>query len=59
MYESTVEAIIHVLYLFAIVVEAMTAAIAAGRRQMDWLGVCVLDSVTARGCRKRHSGSRP
>jgi len=31
VYESTVEAIIHVLYLFAIVVEAMTAAIAAGR----------------------------
>ena len=45
----TVDAVIHVLYLVAIVVEAMTAAIAAGRRQMDWLGVCVLGSVTALG----------
>ena len=43
------EAIIQVLYMVAIIVEAMTAAIAAGRRQMDWLGVCVLGSVTALG----------
>jgi uncharacterized membrane protein YeiH len=44
-----IELVIHTLYLIAIVVEAMTAAIAAGRRQMDWLGVCVLGSVTALG----------
>lgn len=43
------ETIIYSLYLLAIVVEAMTAAIAAGRREMDWLGVCVLGSVTALG----------
>lgn len=43
------EPVIHALYLVAIIVEAMTAAIAAGRREMDWLGVCVLGSVTALG----------
>lgn len=49
VYSISVETVISVLYLVAIVVEAMTAAIAAGRRQMDWLGVCVLGSVTALG----------
>lgn len=39
----------HSLYLVAIVVEAMTAALAAGRRSMDWVGVCLLGSVTALG----------
>jgi uncharacterized membrane protein YeiH len=37
------------LYIVAIVVEAMTAALAAGRRSMDWVGVCLLGSVTALG----------
>ncbi|MFG1429479.1 trimeric intracellular cation channel family protein [Xanthobacter sp. V2C-8] len=38
-----------VLYIIAIVAEAMTAALAAGRREMDWVGVCLLGSVTALG----------
>lgn len=38
-----------VLYLIAIIAEAMTAALAAGRRSMDWVGVCLLGSVTALG----------
>ncbi|MFK3668456.1 trimeric intracellular cation channel family protein [Ochrobactrum teleogrylli] len=41
--------LIHLLYLIAIVAEAMTAALAAGRRQMDWVGVFVLGCVTALG----------
>jgi len=40
---------LHVLYLVAITAEAMTAALAAGRRRMDWVGVCLLGSVTALG----------
>jgi uncharacterized membrane protein YeiH len=39
----------HALYLIAIVAEAMTAALAAGRRSMDWVGVCLLGCVTALG----------
>jgi uncharacterized membrane protein YeiH len=39
----------HALYLIAIVAEAMTAALAAGRRSMDWVGVGLLGSVTALG----------
>lgn len=38
-----------VLYYVAITVEAMTAALSAGRRRMDWFGVCVLACVTALG----------
>src|ERR1700683_573349 len=41
--------LLHALYIVAIVVEAMTAALAAGRRPMDWVGVCLLGSVTALG----------
>ncbi|PJO48217.1 hypothetical protein CQ054_21620 [Ochrobactrum sp. MYb29] len=41
--------IIHFLYLTAIVAEAMTAALAAGRREMDWIGVFLLGCVTALG----------
>ncbi len=37
------------LYYIAIVAEAMTAALAAGRRDMDWFGVAMLGSVTALG----------
>ncbi len=40
---------VHGLYLIAVVAEAMTAALAAGRRQMDWVGVCLLGCVTALG----------
>ena len=39
----------HALYILAIVVEAMTAALAACRRSMDWVGVCMLGCVTALG----------
>ncbi len=41
--------LLHSLYLIAIVAEAMTAALAAGRRDMDWVGVCVIACVTALG----------
>lgn len=37
------------LYLVAITAEAMTAALAAGRRDMDWIGVCIIACVTALG----------
>lgn len=37
------------LYLVAITAEAMTAALAAGRRDMDWVGVCMIACVTALG----------
>jgi uncharacterized membrane protein YeiH len=43
------EQFVHVLYLTAIVAEAMTASLAAGRREMDWVGVCLLGSITALG----------
>lgn len=40
---------LHILYLIAIIAEAMTAALAAGRRSMDWVGVYLLGCVTALG----------
>lgn len=46
-YETT--ALLHALFLIAIMAEAMTAALAAGRREMDWVGVCLLGCVTALG----------
>lgn len=36
-------------FYVAITVEAMTAALAAGRRNMDWFGVCLIACVTALG----------
>lgn len=42
-------ALLYILYLIAIVAEAMTAALAAGRRDMDWMGVCIIACVTALG----------
>lgn len=41
--------LLHFLYLVAIVADAMTAALAAGRRSMDWVGVYLLGCVTALG----------
>ena len=41
--------LLHALFLVAIAAEAMTAALAAGRREMDWLGVCLLGCITALG----------
>lgn len=43
------ESAIHAAYVVAIVAEAMTAALVAGRRGMDWFGVCVVAGVTALG----------
>jgi len=40
---------LQVIFVVAITAEAMTAALAAGRRRMDWFGVCVLAVVTALG----------
>lgn len=36
-------------FYVAIAAEAMTAALAAGRRNMDWFGVCLIACVTALG----------
>lgn len=38
-----------VFFYVAICVEAATAALSAGRRNMDWLGVCLLAAATALG----------
>lgn len=40
---------LHILYIIAIIAEAMTAALSAGRREMDWVGVCIIAWVTALG----------
>ena len=42
-------ALLHSLFVVAIIAEAMTAALAAGKREMDWVGVAVLGCVTALG----------
>lgn len=39
----------YTIFVIALVAESMTAALAAGRRNMDWFGVCVLGCVTALG----------
>jgi uncharacterized membrane protein YeiH len=41
--------LLQVIFVVAIAAESMTAALAAGRRKMDWFGVCVLACVTALG----------
>ena len=46
-FETT--ALLHTLFVIAIIAEAMTAALAAGKREMDWVGVCLLGCVTALG----------
>jgi uncharacterized membrane protein YeiH len=43
------DSVLHVLSFVAYVAQAMTAALAAGRRKMDWLGVALLGSITALG----------
>jgi uncharacterized membrane protein YeiH len=43
------DTVLHVLLLMAVTAQAMTAALAAGRRSMDWFGVGMLGSVTALG----------
>lgn len=41
--------LLHTLFVIAIIAEAMTAALAAGKREMDWIGVGLLGCVTALG----------
>src|SRR4051794_31416079 len=43
------DTVLHLLSLVAIPAQAMTAALAAGRRSMDWVGVCMLGCITALG----------
>jgi uncharacterized membrane protein YeiH len=41
--------VLYVLSLIALAAQAMTAALAAGKRSMDWVGVCMLGCITALG----------
>jgi uncharacterized membrane protein YeiH len=41
--------VLYALSLVALAAQAMTAALAAGKRSMDWVGVCMLGCVTALG----------
>ena len=43
------DSVLHILTLVALAAQAMTAALAAGRRSMDWVGVCLLGCITALG----------
>ena len=43
------DSVLHILSFVALAAQAMTAALAAGRRRMDWVGVCMLGCVTALG----------
>ena len=43
------DTVLHVLSLVALAAQAMTAALAAGRRSMDWMGVSLLGCITALG----------
>lgn len=42
-------AMLLIAFYIAITAEAMTAALAAGRRNIDWFGVCLIACVTALG----------
>ena len=43
------DSVLQVLSLVALAAQAMTAALAAGRRSMDWMGVAMVSCVTALG----------
>src|ERR1700761_3934426 len=43
------DSVLHFLQFIAVAAQAMTAALAAGRRSMDWAGVCMLGAITALG----------
>ncbi len=43
------DSVLHFLQYVALTAQAMTAALAAGRRSMDWAGVCMLGAITALG----------
>lgn len=49
MKKHSTENMLHLLYIIAITAEAMTAALSAGRRSMDWIGVLIVAWVTALG----------
>src|SRR5512138_2373767 len=43
------DTILNLLTYVALTAQAMTAALAAGKRSMDWAGVCMLGCITALG----------
>src|ERR1700753_3052925 len=43
------DVVLYGLSRVALAAQAMTAALAAGRRSMDWVGVCLLGCITALG----------
>jgi uncharacterized membrane protein YeiH len=43
------DTVLNLLTYVALAAQAMTAALAAGRRSMDWAGVCMLGCITALG----------
>jgi len=43
------DSVLHILSFVALAAQAMTAALAAGRRSMDWVGVCLPGCITALG----------
>jgi uncharacterized membrane protein YeiH len=43
------DTVLQFLSLVALAAQAMTAALAAGRRSVDWVGVCLLGCITALG----------
>ena len=43
------DSVLHLLSFVAVPAQAMTAALAAGKRSMDWAGVCMLGCITALG----------
>lgn len=49
MFSELSPLLLHSLYLVAITAEGMAAALSAGRRDMDWVGVCIIACVTALG----------
>ncbi|MCC8979880.1 trimeric intracellular cation channel family protein [Bradyrhizobium acaciae] len=43
------DSVLQMLSFIAVAAQSMTAALAAGRRSMDWAGVCMLGAITALG----------
>ena len=43
------DTVLQMLTYVALTAQAMTAALAAGRRSMDWAGVCMLGCIAALG----------
>ena len=43
------DVVLYGLSMVALTAQAMTAALAAGKRSMDWFGVCMLGCITALG----------